>query len=106
MANARARMVTAVGEGQVRADRRSRVVHAAGKSYPDLVRQRAGMCEGAPDAVVIYQLLGLVYEREKKYADAIALYEEFLKFFPSLPESDSVRSFIIQLRKEMDAPQT
>lgn len=57
---------------------------------------------GAPDAVVIYQLLGLVYERQKKYDEAIALYEEFLKIFPNLPESEAVRSFIIQLRKEKD----
>ena len=29
-----------------------RVLHAAGKGYPDLVRLRAGRPEGAPDAVV------------------------------------------------------
>jgi alkyldihydroxyacetonephosphate synthase len=29
-----------------------RVLHAAGKGYPDLVRQRAGEPEGAPDAVL------------------------------------------------------
>ena len=31
---------------------RERVLHAAGKGYPDLVRLRAGEPEGAPDAVV------------------------------------------------------
>jgi alkyldihydroxyacetonephosphate synthase len=35
-----------------RDDRATRVVHARGKSYPDLVRQRAGDCRGAPDAVL------------------------------------------------------
>jgi len=55
---------------------------------------------GAPDSVVIYQLLGLVYERQKKYDDAIALYEEFLRLFPDLPESEAVRSFIVQIQKE------
>ena len=50
--DARAALAAAVGEEHVRDDRRTRVVHAAGKSYPDLVRQRAGLCEGAPDAVV------------------------------------------------------
>lgn len=55
---------------------------------------------GAPDSVVIYQLLGLVYERQKKWNDAIALYEEFLQLFPNLPESEAVRSFIIQIQKE------
>lgn len=55
---------------------------------------------GAPDSVIIYQLLGLVYERQKKWDDAIALYQEFLTLFPDLPESDAVRSFIVQIQKE------
>jgi alkyldihydroxyacetonephosphate synthase len=37
---------------ELRSDREARVVHAAGKSYPDLVRQRAGEPEAPPDAVV------------------------------------------------------
>jgi alkyldihydroxyacetonephosphate synthase len=37
----------------VRDDREARVLHAAGKSYPDLVRQRTGDAEQAPDAVVL-----------------------------------------------------
>jgi alkyldihydroxyacetonephosphate synthase len=49
---ARDRLVAAVGPEHVRDDLEARVVHAAGKSYPDLVRQRAGDCEQAPDAVV------------------------------------------------------
>ena len=56
---------------------------------------------GAPDTVVIYQLLGLIYEREKKYAEAIALYEEFLRIFPNSNEAMAVRSFIVQIRKTM-----
>lgn len=60
---------------------------------------------GAPDAIVIYQLLGLIYERQKKYADAIALYEEFLQIFPDTTEATAVRSFIIQLKKEMEQSQ-
>jgi alkyldihydroxyacetonephosphate synthase len=35
-----------------RDDRVARVVHARGKSYPDLLRQRAGDCRDAPDAVL------------------------------------------------------
>lgn len=54
---------------------------------------------GAPDAVVIYQLLGLAYERNGKNAEAIAVYEEFLRLFPDTPEATSVRSFIVQLKK-------
>ena len=41
-----------VGSEGVRDDHAERVVHAAGKGYPDLVRLRAGAPEGAPDAVV------------------------------------------------------
>jgi tetratricopeptide (TPR) repeat protein len=58
---------------------------------------------GAPDAMVIYQLLGLVFERQKKYADAISLYEEFLRLFPDSTDATAVRSFIVQLRKDMSA---
>jgi alkyldihydroxyacetonephosphate synthase len=46
------RLVEAVGADDVRDDHHSRVLRAAGKSYPDLVRQRAGDCRGAPDAVI------------------------------------------------------
>lgn len=56
---------------------------------------------GAPDTVVIYQLLGLLYERQKKYAEAIAIYEEFLRIFPTSSEATAVRSFIVQIRKTM-----
>lgn len=56
---------------------------------------------GAPDTIIIYQLLGLIYERTKKYQDAIALYEEFLRIFPNSSEAEAVRSFIVQLRKQM-----
>lgn len=41
-----------VGAEAVRDDHAERVLHAAGKGYPDLVRLRAGHPEGAPDAVV------------------------------------------------------
>ncbi len=40
-----------VGEQGVRDGHAERVLHAAGKGYPDLVRMRAGAPEGAPDAV-------------------------------------------------------
>ena len=41
-----------VGAENVRDGHLERVLHAAGKGYPDLVRLRAGAPEGAPDAVV------------------------------------------------------
>ncbi|MEA2428575.1 MAG: alkyldihydroxyacetonephosphate synthase [Thermoleophilaceae bacterium] len=46
------RLRDAVGEENVRAERIDRVVHAAGKSYPDLIRLRSGDASMAPDAVV------------------------------------------------------
>jgi alkyldihydroxyacetonephosphate synthase len=47
------RLQVAVGEEHVLDDREARVRHAAGRSYPDLVRLRAGDASGAPDAVVL-----------------------------------------------------
>jgi alkyldihydroxyacetonephosphate synthase len=41
-----------LGSQHVRDDRADRIVHAAGKGYPDLVRMRAGVPAGAPDAVL------------------------------------------------------
>jgi len=58
---------------------------------------------GAPDAMVIMQLLGLIYERQQKLADAIAIYEEFLRIFPDSNEATAVRSFVTQLRKQLDS---
>jgi alkyldihydroxyacetonephosphate synthase len=46
------KLVLAVGREWVRSDRESRVTHAAGKGYADLVRLRAGDATSAPDAVV------------------------------------------------------
>jgi len=45
-------LAQAVGAEHVREDRHSRITHAAGKSYADLVRLRAGDASHAPDAVV------------------------------------------------------
>lgn len=59
---------------------------------------------GAPDAIIIYQFLGLVYERQKKQTDAIAVYEEFLRFFSDTVEAEAVRSFIVQLKKDQITP--
>jgi len=55
---------------------------------------------GAPDSIVIYQLLGLIYERQHKAKDAIAVYEEFLRLFPNSVEATAVQSFIVQLKKD------
>jgi len=55
---------------------------------------------GAPDALVVYQLIGLIYERLENYEEAIAIYEEFLRIFPDSSEATAVRSFIVQLQKQ------
>jgi alkyldihydroxyacetonephosphate synthase len=47
-----ARIASVVGADNVLTDRLSRVRHALGRSYPDLVRLRAGDGSSAPDAVV------------------------------------------------------
>ncbi len=48
----RAELEAICGSQHVSEERRQRVLHAAGKGYPDLVRLRAGEPEGAPDVVV------------------------------------------------------
>jgi alkyldihydroxyacetonephosphate synthase len=48
----RVRLERAVGRDHVSQERLARIVHAAGKGYPDLVRLRAGDASSAPDAVV------------------------------------------------------
>jgi alkyldihydroxyacetonephosphate synthase len=47
-----AKLGAIAGTENVRDSHTERVLHAAGKGYPDLVRMRAGAPEGAPDAVV------------------------------------------------------
>ncbi len=68
------------------------------------LRVAAKQLGSSPDAIVVYQLLGLVYEQQKKPREAIAVYEEFLRVFPDIPESEAVQSFIIQLKKQMNEP--
>ncbi|HWC26842.1 MAG TPA: FAD-binding oxidoreductase [Solirubrobacteraceae bacterium] len=51
-ARARARIAAAVGAEHLRDARLARVAHAAGRSYPDIVRLRSGHGLTAPDAVV------------------------------------------------------
>jgi alkyldihydroxyacetonephosphate synthase len=48
----RARLEAIVGAEHVRDDRLARVLRCRGKSYLDLLAQRAGDCDPAPDAVV------------------------------------------------------
>lgn len=73
----------------------------AAKNLMTAVKQLSG----APDAAVIYQLVGMIYEEQKRYKEAIDLYEDFLKTFPDSPEAEAVRSFIVQIKKEMAAQQ-
>lgn len=58
----------------------------------------------SPDAPVVIQLLGLNYEKQRKYKEAIAVYEKFLQLFPDSAEATAVRSFITQLQKQMNEP--
>ena len=65
------------------------------------LKQALKQLSGAPDAMVVYQILGLIYEREKRFPEAVALYEEFLRLFPDSSEATAVRSFIEQIHKQM-----
>jgi alkyldihydroxyacetonephosphate synthase len=63
-------LAAAVGTEHVSIERLPRILHAGGKSYPDLLRRRTGDALGAPDAVVrpadhdeVAAVLGLCAER-------------------------------------------
>ncbi|GAB2669539.1 FAD-binding oxidoreductase [Saccharopolyspora gloriosae] len=49
----RSALVAIVGDDGVRTDDDARLLHAGGKSTPDLLRRRAGDADSAPDAVVL-----------------------------------------------------
>ncbi|MBA2348304.1 MAG: FAD-binding oxidoreductase [Solirubrobacterales bacterium] len=49
---ARAKLEEIVGAGWVRDDHEARVLHSAGRSYPDLLALRSGELSHAPDAIV------------------------------------------------------
>lgn len=49
---------------------------------------------------VVYLLLGEIYEKQKKFPEAIKIYERFLKDFPDSDERTAVESFIVQIRKQ------
>jgi tetratricopeptide (TPR) repeat protein len=50
---------------------------------------------------VLYELLGTIYEKTKRYTEAIAVYEEYLRLFPNTPEATTFRSYIVQVKKLM-----
>jgi len=89
------RAENAGGSGEY--DKETANYNEAAKNLSVAVKQLGG----APDAIIVYQLLGLIYERQRKFKEAITLYEKFLEIFPNAAESDAVRSFIIQIRKQM-----
>jgi tetratricopeptide (TPR) repeat protein len=60
---------------------------------------------GAPDAIVVYQMYGLAFEKMKRYKEAINVYEDFLRDFPDTSEATAVQSFIVQLKKQMSDEQ-
>ena len=85
----------AAGEGDIAGEAKN--YDEAARNFAVAVKQLGT----GVDAPTIYQLLGLVYERQKKFKEAIALYETFLRLFPDNAEAEAVRSFIVQIRKQM-----
>lgn len=52
---------------------------------------------------VLYEFLGAIYEKTQKYKEAIGVYEEYLQLFPDTPEATTFRSYIVQVKKLMEA---
>lgn len=50
---------------------------------------------------VVYLLLGEIYEKERRFPEAIKIYEKFLRDFPDSDERTAVESFIVQIKKQM-----
>lgn len=69
------------------------------------LKKAVAQLAGAPDAIVVYQLLGDCYEKAEKYTEAIKVYEEFLRTFPDSNEATAIRSFIVQIQKKMKGEQ-
>ena len=85
-----------LGEGEVVAAERD--YEEAAKNFIAAIKQLGG----SPDAGVIFQMLGRILEHQQKFKEAIALYEEFLADFPGSVDAPAVRSFIVQLQKQID----
>lgn len=49
---------------------------------------------------VVYMLLGEIYEEQRKFPEAIKIYEKFLRDFPDNSERTAVESFIVQIKKQ------
>ncbi len=85
-----------LGDGEVVAAERD--YEEAAKNFTAAIKQLGG----SPDAGVIFQMLGRILEHQQKLKEAIALYEEFLTDFPDSVDAPAVRSFIVQLQKQID----
>ena len=95
----RERAENSVGEGDFEAEKENYLLAA------ESLKKAAAQLAGSPDATTIYQLLGDSYERAKMYAEAIKIYEEYLRLFPDALEAETFRSFIVQLQKRMKEEQ-
>ncbi len=85
-----------LGEGEVAAADRD--YEEAAKNFSEAIEQLGG----SPDAGIIFQILGRILEHQQKFMEAIALYKEFLADFPDSVDAPAVRSFIVQLQKQID----
>lgn len=87
---------TALADGDVLAAERH---YAEAAKYFSAAIKQLGI---SPDASVVYQLQGRILEQQRKYKEAIALYQQFLKAFPDSIDATAIQSFIIQLQKQLD----
>lgn len=51
---------------------------------------------------IVYYYLGQIYEKQKKYKEAIGVYEQFIKDMPDSEEVSVMQSFIVQIKKQMN----
>jgi tetratricopeptide (TPR) repeat protein len=51
---------------------------------------------------MFYEILGSIFEKMKKFKEAIAIYEEFIRLFPESNEVATYQSYIVQAKKQME----
>ena len=91
----------AEGFGPADMDAEAAAYTESAKNYAAAIKQLGF----GSDAPVVMQLLGRIYEQQKRYKEAIALYEDFLRRFPASDEVEAVRSFIVQIKNQMGQPE-
>lgn len=68
----------------------------AAKNFSSAIEQLSG------SEPVVYYMLGEIYEKQDRFAEAIKVYEQFIRDMPDSDEVSVMESFITQLKKKIN----